>query len=69
MKNLSATIVTANNRKVLLQTGLFINNSFVPAANGDTFNVSNPGNHQQNLAKVASAGEVDVDKAIKYFSL
>ena len=43
--------------------GLFINGEFVPAADGATMNTINPAT-EAVIAKVASAGQVDVDRAV-----
>jgi acyl-CoA reductase-like NAD-dependent aldehyde dehydrogenase len=45
------------------QTGLFINNEFVDALDGSTFDVFNPYDNSL-LAKVAEAKAVDVDRAV-----
>jgi aldehyde dehydrogenase (NAD+) len=46
------------------QYGLFIDNAFVPAADNSTRETINPANGKL-LAKVAEAGEADVDKAVQ----
>lgn len=46
-----------------MPTGLFINNEFVPSAEGLTIDVENPATGER-LATVAAAGPRDVDKAV-----
>lgn len=48
----------------LLQTGIFINNQWLPAANGHTFRVENPANGSL-VAEVANAGEPETLQAIE----
>ena len=43
--------------------GLFINNEFQSSGSGETLTVTNPANGE-DLALVASACKVDVDKAV-----
>ena len=43
---------------------LFINNAWVPPAEGNTFTVSNPA-RDETLAQVADAGAADIDAAVK----
>ena len=48
---------------IQVQTQLFIDNKFVPAASGKTFDVLNP--HDESLlAKVAEGDRADVDRAV-----
>lgn len=47
-----------------IQRKLFINNEFVDAKSGETFETSNPAT-EEKLADVASAGPEDVDAAVK----
>lgn len=49
--------------KLKPEYGLFINGKFVPAGDGKTFTTINPAN-EKDLAKVAYASEVDVNKAV-----
>ena len=49
---------------VALQTQLFIDNEFVAAASGSTFETENPA-EATTLAEVAEAREADVDRAVK----
>ncbi len=48
----------------LLQTGIFINNQWQPAASGNTFEVSNPAD-QSIITNVANGGIEDVNNAIE----
>src|SRR6185312_10021944 len=48
---------------IQVNTNLFIDNKFVPAASGKTFDVLNP--HDESLlAKVAEGDRADVDRAV-----
>ena len=49
--------------EVTVNTGLFINNDFVPAADGSSFETSNPANGKQ-LATVSLAQPADIDAAV-----
>jgi len=49
--------------KVTLNTGLFINNEFVPAKDGKTIDTVNPSNGKV-ITKVSEAGPEDVDRAV-----
>lgn len=48
----------------IVPTGLFINNEFVPAKNGETIDVHNPTNNEK-IATIASAGPADIDAAVR----
>lgn len=56
-------LTAPNGTKYAQPTGLFINNEFVPAASGETLTTVNPYD-ESVIAKVASAGAEDVDRAV-----
>ncbi|KAH6651537.1 aldehyde dehydrogenase domain-containing protein [Truncatella angustata] len=58
------TLVGAEQRKITVPTGLFINNEFVPAISGATVDVENPSSGK-NLATVSAAQAEDVDRAVE----
>jgi aldehyde dehydrogenase (NAD+) len=55
---------SADHFKLKEQYGLFIGGKFVPAGSGKRFATINPAN-EKTLARIADAGEKDVDKAVK----
>ncbi|PVH93125.1 Aldedh-domain-containing protein, partial [Periconia macrospinosa] len=59
----SIQLTAPNGTEYALPTGLFIDNEFVPSESGQTIESLNPYDETPN-AKVASAGEKDVDKAV-----
>ncbi|XXG99999.1 hypothetical protein Hte_006341 [Hypoxylon texense] len=60
----SVTVRGIENLEITVQTGLFIDNEFVPAANGATLDVENP-TSATHLATVSAAQKEDVDRAVQ----
>ncbi|PAV20791.1 NAD-aldehyde dehydrogenase [Pyrrhoderma noxium] len=55
--------VPGTNRSISLQTGLFINNEFVPSVDGLTIETVNPAT-EEVICKVSAASEKDIDIAV-----
>ncbi|KAI6770668.1 hypothetical protein HG531_009523 [Fusarium graminearum] len=60
----SVTLQGAQGRQITVQTGLFIDNEFVPASNNATLDVENP-NTATIIAQVSAAQASDVDRAVR----
>ncbi|KAH7039576.1 aldehyde dehydrogenase domain-containing protein [Microdochium trichocladiopsis] len=60
----SVTLQGAEGRQITVQTGLFIDNEFVPATNNATLDVENP-NTATIIAQVSAAQAEDVDRAVR----
>ena len=60
----SAKVTLPNGKEYVQPTGLFINNEFVKAKSGKTFDAINPATSKV-ICEVQEAGDEDVDIAIK----
>lgn len=55
--------LTKKSLEIIVPTGLFINNEFVPALNGSTVDIQNPATCAK-LGSLSAAEAIDVDKAV-----
>ncbi|VUC34751.1 unnamed protein product [Clonostachys rosea] len=68
MSSLTTTIKAPNGKDIVLPTGLFINNEWVPSSDGKVLESINPAT-EEPIVSVSSASAADVDKAVKAASV
>ncbi|KEF63214.1 aldehyde dehydrogenase (NAD+) [Exophiala aquamarina CBS 119918] len=64
MANLKVELTAPNGKKIILPTGLFINNEFVKSSSGDKITSISP-TDESEITSVEAASADDVDKAVK----